>query len=286
MAIDLAKSDPRIVLINGDAFAVYKGMEIGTAVPNSSELEGVDFRLLSFLTPSQEYSIAEFQSDCNRQIDDCFSNQKIPIIVGGSALYVLSVLNGFNVPKLFPNVRIRLEREIEEMGPTGMYARLLELDPVAASKIHPSNSRRLIRALEVCIGSDRRFSDYGPGVAQYSPERQNDILLVLDQSQDVLDSKIQDRLELQIKSGFMDEVTKLNKNYTAISKTAKKAIGYDEILRVIEGEISLEDAKSLIVGRTKKFSKRQSKWWKRDDRAIFTDPSRSTLEDIKLLLKL
>ncbi len=286
LAIEIAKSDDRIILINGDAFAVYMGMEIGTAVPKDDELKDIDFRLLSFVSPEQEYSIAEFQKDCNRELDGIIKSQKIPIIVGGSALYVLSILNGLNVPNSYPEIRVKLETELLESTSGDLYKQLQLLDPVAALKIHPNNSRRIIRALEVCLGSGIKFSDFGSGVANYSTARENDILLVLNPDVNDLKTKIRERLKNQLDDGFMQEVANLSKDFRFLSKTAQKAIGYAELNSVLNQELNLEQAIENIINRTNKFSKRQNKWFKRDDRAIFVDPNIFGLDDIKLLLKL
>ena len=286
LALNLARSLPKVVLINADAFAVYRGMEIGTATPTESDLIGVDFRLLSFVTPTEDYSIGDYQNICKSTVLEVLRSNKLPILVGGSALYVLSVLNDMNIPKSYPFIRKMLEIQLNNLGETYLYCQLLRLDPEAAKKIHPSNFRRLIRALEVTIGSNRKFSEYGPGVSKFTDDRSHDKILVLDPQGSDIAENIKRRLDKQIELGFIDEVKKLVAQYPRLSRTAIKAIGYREIMDMMKGDYNLEETKELIVQRTVKFSKRQNKWWKRDPRTIFVDPNKCSVQDIKLLLKL
>ena len=251
-------------IVTLDSMQVYRGMDIGTAAPTAVEQSEVRHHLIDLVDPSEEFAVAEFQVRAIAVIDDIRSRGAVPVLVGGTGLYVRAVIDELQIPGRYPEVRAGLEAEPD----TGaLHRRLVDLDPVAAGRTEPSNRRRVVRALEVTIGSGRPFSSYGPGLGHYPPTPF--VQVGLRWGRDRLDERIAARYQRQMADGFLDEVRSLAEQ--PISRTASQALGYKELLGHIRGEATLDEALELAVVRTRRFARRQERWFWRDPRIHWLD---------------
>jgi tRNA dimethylallyltransferase len=251
-----------VELVSVDAMQVYRGMDIGTAKPSPDELALVHHHLIDLVDASDTFTVAQFQTVCATVVDDIEARDGTVVFVGGTGLYLRAVVDDLDIPGQWPDLRARLEQELVTEGPESLHRRLLELDPAAASKMEPSNGRRIVRALEVCEGSGRPFSSFGPGVDTYpdSPVRQ--VAILWDRT--VLAERIERRVHDMIDRGLVAEVAALMER--GLSRTAFQALGYKEMVDHLEGRASLEESVATTILRTRQFAVRQERWFRRDPR--------------------
>lgn len=266
LAVALAGRIPGAEIVSADAFGVYRGMDIGTAKPTVAERRGVPHHLIDVVEPWEEYTMARFQHDVDAVLADMAARGVRPIVVGGTGLYVRAVVDDFTVPGQYPAVRAVVE---QEPSTERLWHHLNAVDPAAAAKVLPSNRRRLVRALEVTLGSERQFSSYGPGVDAYPPSPFRQIGLRLDRAE--LDTRIDARYQSQIEAGFLDEVAALSRRTPPLSRTAERALGYAELRAYLEGSLGLEEALETARRRTRRFARRQERWFRRDPRITWFD---------------
>jgi len=262
LATSDAGRDLGIELLSIDAMQVYRGMDIGTAKPTVSEQALVRHHLIDLVDATQAFTVAQFQIAYQHAVDDITSRGGRALLVGGTGLYVRAVVDGLTLPGQWPEVRARLDDELITLGPEALHQRLCQLDPTAGSKMEPSNSRRIIRALEVCEGSGRPFSSFGPGVDTYPASEVQQVALRW--PRDVLARRIEERVQVMIERGLQAEVEKLLTQ--GLSPTALQALGYKEMVEHIEGRMSLEEVIATIVVKTRQFAVRQERWFRRDPR--------------------
>lgn len=271
LAMALATSDAGrdvgIELLSIDAMQVYRGMDIGTAKPTVSEQALVRHHLIDLVDATQAFTVAQFQIAYQHAVDDITSRGGRALLVGGTGLYVRAVVDGLTLPGQWPEVRARLDDELVTLGPEALHQRLCQLDPTAGSKMEPSNSRRIIRALEVCEGSGRPFSSFGPGVDTYPASEVQQVALRW--PRDVLARRIEERVRVMIERGLQAEVENLLTQ--GLSPTALQALGYKEMVEHIEGRMSLEEVIATIVVKTRQFAVRQERWFRRDPRINWFD---------------
>jgi len=246
---------------------VYRGMDIGTAKPTVSEQALVRHHLIDLVDATQAFTVAQFQIAYQHAVDDITSRGGRALLVGGTGLYVRAVVDGLTLPGQWPEVRARLDDELITLGPEALHQRLCQLDPTAGSKMEPSNSRRIIRALEVCEGSGRPFSSFGPGVDTYPACEVQQVALRW--PRDVLARRIEERVRVMIERGLQAEVENLLTQ--GLSPTALQALGYKEMVEHIEGRMSLEEVIATIVVKTRQFAVRQERWFRRDPRINWFD---------------
>lgn len=245
-------------LVSADSMQVYRRMDIGTAKASPAERAEVPHHLLDVADPSEDYSVARFQVDVAEVVAAIESRGHRALVVGGTGLYVQAVVDGLALSGEWPELRADLEaRPAEEL-----HARLLDADPVAASRIEPGNVRRLARALEVTEGSGRPFSSFGPGLGVYPPTSRFRLAGVW-LPRPVLASRIEARYREQLAAGFLDEVRGLQHT---MSRTARQALGYKELLAHLAGACSLDEAVDAATRRTREFARRQRAWFRRDPR--------------------
>ena len=264
IAMGVARLIGSVEIVALDSMQVYRGMDIGTATPAAPEQAEVPHHLINVVDPSQEFAVAELQARAATAIDDIRSRGAVPVLVGGTGLYVRAVIDDLRIPGRYPAVRDDLEAEPDTEA---LHRRLAELDPVAAGRMAPSNRRRIVRALEVTIGSDRPFSSYGPGLAHYPATPF--VQVGLRWNRDRLDERIAARYRRQMADGFLDEVRLLAAG--PISRTAAQALGYKELLAHVRKEMSLDEALDLAIVRTRRFARRQERWFRRDPRIAWLD---------------
>lgn len=247
-------------IISADSMAVYRGMDIGTTTPDPAIRAEMPHHLIDVIDPTEEFSLAQFLDAARAALADIEERGASALIVGGTGLYVQALVDGLDVPGRYPQVRAELEAQPDTLA---LHRRLVELDPIAAARMEPTNRRRVLRALEVTLGSARPFSSYGPGLERFPATPFVMVGLHVDRAE--LGARIRARLASQLADGFADEVARLVSG-PALSRTAAQALGYQEIAQVLSGEVTLDDAVELIVERTRRFAIRQERWFRRDPR--------------------
>ena len=265
---DLALSVARLIggaeIVTLDSMQVYRGMDIGTATPTAAEQVEVPHHLIDLVEVSEEFAVAELQARARAVIGEIRDRGAVPVLVGGTGLYVRAVIDELRIPGRYPEVRAELEAEPDTAA---LHGRLADLDPAAAGRMEPTNRRRVVRALEVTIGSGRPFSSFGSGLGHYPPTPFVQVGLRWDR--DVLDDRIAARYQRQLADGFLDEVRSLEER--KISRSASQALGYKELLAHLREEMTLDEALDLAVTRTRRFARRQERWFRRDPRIRWLD---------------
>jgi tRNA dimethylallyltransferase len=258
-------------VVNADSMQLYRGMDIGTAKLTPDEREGVPHHVLDVWDVTEPASVAEYQELARAAVDDIAARGRVPLLVGGSGLYVRAVLEEFEFPGTDPAIRERLEAELAVAGTFPLFERLRELDPIAAGKILPSNGRRIVRALEVIELTGAPFAAALPTPTPYYESVQ----IGVDRDPAELDQRIADRVDLMWAAGLLDEVRGL----TGLrgGRTASRALGYQQALAQLDGELTEEQAKEETVRATRRFVRRQRSWFRRDPRITWLDGSSAAL---------
>jgi tRNA dimethylallyltransferase len=259
----ISKLGMQAEIVNGDAMQLYKGMDIGTAKLSIPERRGVSHHLIDVLEISQESTAAEYQKLARAKILELQDSGIIPILVGGSMLYVASCLNNFEFPERDQQLRAELEQELEEHGPLHMHSKLAELDEIAASRIIPENGRRIVRALEIVMLTGEPFAAALP---EKTDSWQPVIEFGLRIEREALLPRLEQRVVRMWEQGLVEEVEALISLGFRDSKTASVAIGYAQALGQIDGELSREEAIASTVSLTQRYARRQVSWFKRDER--------------------
>jgi tRNA dimethylallyltransferase len=277
LGLELARMSPdHFELVSVDAIAVYRGLDIGTAKPTAAEQQVAPWHLIDIVDPSEEFSVAAFQAEARRVLDGIDARGHVPLLVGGTGLYHRAVVDGLEIPGRFPEQAAELDHRAGQPGGLAeLFGRLCELDPVAASRVEPGNRRRIVRALEVTLGSGRPFSSFGPGLVTYPAS--SSIAIGLDLDRPALDRRLAERFEDQLARGFLDEVRALSARPAGLSRTARQAIGYRELLGHIEEGVPLERARAESLRRLRAFARRQEAWFRRDPRVVWIRADRSDL---------
>lgn len=255
-------------IVNTDAMAVYRGMDIGTAKASAAERDRVPHHLLDLLEVTEPLTVAEFQGWARATIAELRARGVIPILVGGSALYTRAILDRFDFPGTDPDVRAALEAEAVDLGSAPMYDRLTRLDPAAAAAIRPDNTRRIVRALEVIELTGRPFSATLPDLTYVDPAtRQLGVSIARPQ----LHERIELRVRRMFDDGLVAEVADLMERGLTEGRTAREAIGYRQVIAHLAGDITLEDAVEQTIVATRRFARRQDSWWRKDPRITWLD---------------
>jgi tRNA dimethylallyltransferase len=249
-------------IVNADSMQLYRGMDIGTAKLPPGEREGVPHHMLDIWDVTRTANVAEYQRLARRVIAGIHARGRLPIVVGGSGLYVRAVLDNLDFPGTDPELRGRLERELADVGAAALHARLSRVDPAAAAAILPGNGRRIVRALEVLELSGRPFSATLPGY-----DSVYDVAAIgVQVPRERLDERIAARVGGMWEAGFVTEVRQLAQVGLRAGKTASRALGYAQVLRFLDGEWPEERAAAETVQATRRFARRQESWFRRDTR--------------------
>lgn len=255
-------------IVNSDSMQFYQGMDIGTAKLSLEERRGIEHHLIDWLEITDESTAAEFQNVARPLIEDLQTKNIVPILVGGSMLYVAAVLNNFEFPARDAELRAQLEAELEELGPHEMHRRLKTIDPVAASRIIPENGRRSVRAIEIVTLTGEPFAAALPDV----PEDWQPVLEIgVNGPREDLVSRLEKRVQNMWKQGLVEEARSLIPSGIREGKTSSRAIGYSQALAQIDGTMSSEEAIADTVRLTSKYARRQMSWFKRDGRIQWLD---------------
>jgi tRNA dimethylallyltransferase len=245
-------------------------MDIGTAKLTLAERRGVPHHLLDVLDVTEAASVAEFQGWAREAIAEIWSRGRVPVLVGGSGLYVRAVVDRIEFPGTDPRVRARLEDEASRLGPGALHERLVSLDPAAAKAILPGNSRRIVRALEVIEITGRPFSATLPAPVYWHPRT---VQVALDVPRAVLDARVEARVDAMWAAGLVHEVRTLLTRGLADGPTASRALGYSQVLRALSGQWGEQEARDRTVSATRRFIRRQDAWFRTDDRVQWLDPA-------------
>lgn len=251
-------------VVNADSMQLYKGMDIGTAKLSKNDRLGIEHHLIDILEVTEDSSAAQYQALARAKIDELLLKEIPTIVVGGTGLYVKSILDDLNFPDTNEEVRARLQRECESIGALALHAKLAKLDPAAAAAIPAQNSRRVIRALEVIELTGRPFTANLPRQesSRYPDAKQFGLVMDREKLSDV----ISNRVERMWEKGFVAEVRELLAKGLREGKTARAALGYSQIIRFLDGELSEIEAQEDTKRATRQYSRRQETWFSRDNR--------------------
>jgi tRNA dimethylallyltransferase len=254
-------------VVNADSMQLYRGMDIGTAKLTPAEREDIPHHVLDIWEVTEPASVAVYQRLARAAIDDVLARGRVPLLVGGSGLYVRAVLEEFEFPGTDPVLRAELEAELAERGPAPLHARLAATDPVAAERILPTNGRRIVRALEVIALTGGRFTAELPAPRPYYRSCQ----IGVDLASGLLDERIATRVDHMWAAGLVDEVRALEANGLRDGLTASRALGYQQLLRFLEGGYTEAAAHAETIRATRRFVRRQRSWFRRDSRVHWFD---------------
>jgi len=250
-------------IISADSMQIYEGMDIGSAKPSAAELAMVPHHLIGEIDPRRAFSAAEYQILARQYIREVQKRGKLPIIAGGTGLYVNSLLYDmdFSVLPRQEGFREQLEEEAKREGPEVLHRRLEALDPEAAARIHPNNIKKVIRAIEVCQASGESFPEFE---ASFKKTKEYDVILIgLERERQELYGRIERRVDALMEQGLEQEVSHLLEKGLQISDISMKGIGYKEIISYLQGEYDREEAIRLIKQNTRRYAKRQMTWFRR-----------------------
>lgn len=273
IALAVAEELGDVDLISVDSMQVYRGMDIGTAKPTAAEQRRVRHHCIDMVDASEEFTVADFKPAVHAAVDAIGAANRRAILVGGTGLYHRVVIDDFTLPGQFPEVRTELEaiESTEEL-----HRRLVDLDPDAAAKMEAGNRRRVVRALEVTIGSGRPFSSFGPGVDSYPPSPV--VQIAVRRPREVTAGLVERRVHRMIGDGLVDEVASMYR--AGMSRTALQALGYKEIVSSIRGEIRQDEAIDMIITRTRQFAVRQERWFRRDPRVRWIEVGHDPVAEV------
>jgi tRNA dimethylallyltransferase len=261
-----ARAHGGVELLAADAMQVYRGMDLGTAKPSPQERRAVRHHGIDLVDPGETFTVAQYQAEAARALHSIGQRAHRALIVGGSGLYVRAIVDHLTPPGEWPSVRAELEAEPDT---SALHRRLERLDPTAAARMTPQNRRRIVRALEVCLGSGRAFSSYGPGLGTYPSTAVVQIGLRV--ARPILAERIERRVRQMMDAGLLSEVRALANRPGGLSRTARQALGYKELLDHLAGRASLDEAVETIVLRTRRYAARQERWFRRDPRIRWID---------------
>ena len=280
LAHELALERGDVEIVSVDAMSVYRGMDLATAKPTLADRRAVRYHLIDLVEPSEEFTVAEFQRaarDARATIERAGHGV---LYVGGTGLYGRAVLDDLDIPGLYPEARgaldARAESELDDL-----YEELCRLDPLAASRIERTNARRVVRALEVTLGSGRPFSSYGEGLMSYGPVRV--VQVGLDVEPEVLDERIERRFRAWMDEGLLQEVTELRERPGGLSRTARQAVGYRQLLSHLEDNVPLEVCVTDAITQSRRLARRQRSWFRRDPRVEWVsdpDAAKSRMSEV------
>ncbi|MBA4084715.1 MAG: tRNA (adenosine(37)-N6)-dimethylallyltransferase MiaA [Kytococcus sp.] len=280
LALDLAERLGGEV-VNADAMQLYRGMDIGTNKLPPAERRGIPHHLLDVLEVTDEATLADFQSRAEAAIGDVLARGRVPVLAGGSGLYVRAALDHLDIPPTDPVVRARLEAQAEdEGGSDALRRRLRELDPAAAAAIEPNNIRRIVRALEVVEITGRPFSATAPTKRYRRPS----LVIGLRDDRDALTRRIERRARAMWEGGLLDEARRLDAAGLRGGRTASRAIGYAQALGQLDGRWGAEQAIRDTAQATRRYARRQESWWRPDPRPVWLDAAAPDLADAALEL--
>jgi tRNA dimethylallyltransferase len=262
-------------IVAADAMQVYSRMDIGTAKPTAADRAAVVHHGLDYAEPSERYTVARYMTDIATARSTMAAAGATELIVGGTGLYVTAIVDGLSMPGEWPDIRAELEANNDTES---LFAQLSQLDPEAVLKMEPNNRRRIVRALEVCLGSGEKFSSFGDGIGAF-PQSETRLIGIRWQ-RDALRERIGVRVHKMVSAGLVDEVRALLAEPEPMSPTARQALGYKEVIEFIEGRWTLDEAIAATILRTQQFAVRQERWYRRDPRIQWVEVQNDPIEEV------
>jgi tRNA dimethylallyltransferase len=271
-------------IISADSMQIYKYMDIGTAKPDEKEMSGIKHHLIDEIYPDEEFSVARFKELALKYIDEIHQKGKIPIVTGGTGLYINSLIYNINFSETISDWELReqLKREADEKGNNYVHDKLKQIDPESAAKIHPNNMKRVIRAIEVFTHTNKPIS-YHQEMSRLEPAKHRFSVFGLRMDRERLYERIDKRVDIMLERGLIAEISNLIKMGYDTNAVAMQGIGYKEILSYLRNDISLEEAIYIIKKGTRNYAKRQITWFKRVDDIRWIDLDEYT--QIEVILK-
>lgn len=249
-------------ILSLDSMAVYRGLDIGTAKPTREEQAQVPHHLLDVVDPNQDFSVSQYVEQAHRLVGEIRAREKTPLFVGGTPLYLKSLLRGmYQGPPADWEFRRQIEEEVEQVGVEKLRERLWQVDPLSAAKLHPNDVRRMIRALEVAKVSGRPLSHWQTQFDEAQPASHSKVF-VLHWPREVLHQRIDARVEQMFAQGLVEETQHILAQYGQLGRTAAQAVGYREVAEYLQGAGSLADTMQLVKFRTHQFARRQETWFR------------------------
>ena len=261
-------------VVNADSMQLYRGLDIGTAKLTEAEREGVPHHLLDIWDVTERAAVAEYQRLARAAVDELINAGRVPVLVGGSGLYVDAVLGGFDFPGTDPALRAKLEERLDAEGPAVLHAELAALDPRSAEAILPSNGRRIVRALEVVQLTGAPFQASLPDAGYHYP---GTVRVGLGVEKAELDERITRRVDIMWEKGLVDEVVGLIPQGLREGETASRALGYQQVLDFLDGHCTEQEARDQTALRTRQFARRQEKWFRRAQDTVWLARERADL---------
>jgi len=261
-------------VVNADSMQLYRGLDIGTAKLTEAEREGVPHHLLDIWDVTERAAVAEYQRLARAAVDELINAGRVPVLVGGSGLYVDAVLGGFDFPGTDPALRAKLQERLEAEGPAALHAELAALDPRSAEAILPSNGRRIVRALEVVQLTGAPFQASLPEAGYHYP---GTVRVGLGVEKVELDERITRRVGIMWEKGLVDEVVGLIPQGLREGETASRALGYQQVLDFLDGHCTEQEARDQTALRTRQFARRQEKWFRRAQDTVWLARDRADL---------
>ena len=265
LSVRLAK-ELNTEIVSADSIQIYKKLNIGSAKPDESEKEGIHHHLMDFLEPESSYSVADYVKDAKEKLDEILSKGKTPIITGGTGLYISSLVDNveFSDGEIDTTVRNRLNEELKLLGIDAMYERLKAIDPDSAAEIHPNNTKRVIRALEIYETTGKTKKEHEK-VSKLKKSPYDFCLIGLNCEREILYERINKRVDIMIEKGLFDEVKSILSSGVSKDAQSMQGIGYKEVVMALEGEISEDECIELIKKNSRNYAKRQLTWFKRGE---------------------
>lgn len=258
-------------VVSADSMMVYRGMDIGTAKPVLSEMRGVPHHLIDVADPNEDFSVARYQELATREIEGIHQRKRVPLLVGGTGLYIRAVVDGYRFPvRSDPRLRHRLQQEARSSGSGHLHRRLAEVDPVSAGRLHENDERRIIRALEVYHLTGVPFSRFLEHGRDQEPKYRA-VMFGLTMARAGLYRRIEERVDELVRAGLVDEVRRLLEKGYGPDLVAMKGLGYKEIADYLQGQTTLDEAVNILKKNTRRFAKRQLTWFRRDNRIQWLD---------------
>ena len=272
ISIDLAEK-LNTEIINADSMYIYIGFDIGTAKPTNEEMKNIKHHLISFVEPTKNFSVSDFRENAEREILKVCKKNMCPIIVGGTGFYIDSLIKNYSYGNTSKNdsIRLELEKELDTYGKEYLYEKLKKLDFESSKKIHPNDTKRVIRAIEICLTSNQQKSNIKNS---NNIILKNPLIIGLDVPREILYEKINKRVDIMMQNGLLNEVLLLyQRGLNPENSNAMKGIGYKELVSYIIGEMSLNEAIEKIKQHSRNYAKRQLTWFRRNDKIIWINPN-------------
>ena len=285
LSIELAKKINGEI-VSADSMQIYDEMQIGTAKPDEEEMQGIKHYLIGNVAPTKRYSVSEYKTDASQAIEEIIQKGKMPIIVGGTGLYVNSLIYGIDYPEIETDLEYRaeLEKTAEEKGLEYLYNKALEIDKEAMKNISPNDQKRILRVLEI-------YKETGKTKTQLEIEsRKNGIpydykVFALNMPREILYDRINRRVDIMIEKGLIEEVKKLYEKYGEKLTTSMQGIGYKEVVEYLNGNCTKEEMIEKIKMETRRYAKRQITWFKRIKNIIWLDGLNKTEENVNSIME-